>query len=166
MIYSPEIVYKSSAVADMGDCLATVNMGRKVGAAVPLLVGELGPHLTRYRLGWGIPPYQVASWSMQPLGHIRHGPKSGRGAAVPLSVGGKLDPHLTQYRWAEAYLHTKWHLDPSNHLATTDVDRKVGDCCMPLSMRGSWAPSNAMWPGPRPTSVPSGILIRPAVWPH
>ena len=26
--------------------------------------------------------------------------------------------------------------------------------------------SNTMWPGPRPTSVPSGILIHPTVWPQ
>jgi len=29
-----------------------------------------------------------------------------------------------------------------------------------------WYPSNTMWPGPRPTSVPSGILIHPTVWPQ
>ena len=33
-----------------------------------------------------------------------------------------------------------------------------------------WEPTTslneAMWPGPRPTSVPSGILIHPAVWPQ
>ena len=54
--------YKSSAVAEMGDHLATLDMGRKVvGAAVPLSVGELGLHLTQCRLGRGIAPYQVAS---------------------------------------------------------------------------------------------------------
>jgi len=26
-----------------------------------------------------------------------------------------------------------------------------------------WDPSNTMWPGPRPTLLPSGILIHPAV---
>jgi len=52
---------KSSAVAEMGDRLATVDMERKVGAAVPLSAGELGPHLTQYRLGRGLLPYQVAS---------------------------------------------------------------------------------------------------------
>jgi len=31
---------KSSAVAEMGDRLATIDMGRKVGAAVPLSVEE------------------------------------------------------------------------------------------------------------------------------
>ena len=29
---------------------------------------------------------------------------------------------------------------------------------------GAWSPSNTLWPGTRPTSVPSGILIHPAVW--
>ena len=33
--------YKSSAVAEMGDRLATIDMGRQVGTAVPLYVGEL-----------------------------------------------------------------------------------------------------------------------------
>ena len=59
---------KSSAVAEMGDCLATIGISRKMGdAAVLLSVGELGPHLTQCRLGRGIPPYQVASWSIQPI---------------------------------------------------------------------------------------------------
>jgi len=35
---------------------------------------------------------------------------------------------------------------------------------------GSWvptgSPSNTMWPGPRPTTLPSGILIHPTVWPQ
>jgi len=46
----------------------------------------------------------------------RHGLKSG-GAAVPHSVGGA-ESHVTKFAWAEAYLRTKWHLDPSNHLVT------------------------------------------------
>ena len=28
------------------------------------------------------------------------------------------------------------------------------------------SPSNTMWPGPRPTAVPSCILIHPTVWPQ
>ena len=28
----------------------------------------------------------------------------------------------TLLNWAEAYLHAKWHVDPSSHLATTDMD--------------------------------------------
>jgi len=61
----PTIYNKSSAVAEMGDRLATIGMGRKVGgAAVPL--STMCP-LTQCRLG--LPPYQVASWSIQPFGH-------------------------------------------------------------------------------------------------
>ena len=36
------VPYKSSAVAEMGDRLATIDMGRKVGAAVPLPVVGAG----------------------------------------------------------------------------------------------------------------------------
>jgi len=43
------------------------------GGCAPL--GELGPHLTQYALGQSLPPYQVASWSIQPFGYNRHGPK-------------------------------------------------------------------------------------------
>jgi len=28
------------------------------------------------------------------------------------------------------------------------------------------SPSNTMWPGPRPTGMPSFILIHPTVWPQ
>jgi len=76
--------------------------------------------------------------------------------------GGRVSPHLTQCDWAEAYLCTKWHLDPSSRLATTDMGRKSG--AVPLWGEGAGAPSNTLWPGTRPTSVPSGILIHPAVW--
>ena len=54
-------INKSSAVAEMGDRLATTDMGRKEGAPVPLPGGELGPHLTQCGLGRGLLQYQVAS---------------------------------------------------------------------------------------------------------
>jgi len=38
--------------------------------------------------------------------------------------------------WDEAYLRTKWHLDPSSRLVTIDVGRKLGDCSAPLL--GDW----------------------------
>jgi len=52
----------SLAVAEMGDRLAIIDIGRKVGAAVPrfFLGGELGHHLTQCGLDRGLPPYQVA----------------------------------------------------------------------------------------------------------
>jgi len=53
---------KYSAVAEMGDRLAKIDTGRKlgVGCCAPYR-GELGSHLTQCRLGRGIHPYQVAS---------------------------------------------------------------------------------------------------------
>ena len=52
-----------------------------------------------------------------------------------------------------------------DRLATIDMDRKVGgDCCTPFWGAGS--PSNTIWCGTRPTSVPSGISKCPPVWPQ
>ena len=70
------------------------------------------------------------------------------------------ESHLTPVAWAEAYLPTKWHFDPFSRLVTTDMGRKLGVCPL-LGEAGS--PSNTMWPGPRPTSIPSGIVIHPTV---
>jgi len=53
---------------------------------------------------------------MQPFGHNRYGPKI-RGGLGPFG-GGDLDPIKHNVARAEAYLHTKFHLDPSNRLAT------------------------------------------------
>jgi len=105
-------------------------------------------HLTQCRLRWGLTPYQVASWSIQPNGHNRHGPRliDWVGFNVPLNtllvisgtgfygsndptnsvkiggcvslMGAELGSHVTQCAWAEAYLHTKWHIDPSSRFAT------------------------------------------------
>ena len=54
---------KCSAVAEMGDRLATTHMGRKLGTVsdCALCWGELGPHLTECGLRCSLPPYQVAS---------------------------------------------------------------------------------------------------------
>jgi len=55
--------HKCSAVAKMGDSLATIDMGRKQGkgCCAPFLGGEMGPHLTQCGLGRGLPLYKVAS---------------------------------------------------------------------------------------------------------
>jgi len=39
---------------------------------------------------------------------------------------GELVLHLTNVAWVEAYLSTKWHLDPSSRLGTMDMGRKLG----------------------------------------
>jgi len=56
-------------------------------------------------------------------------------------------------------------LSSGDRLATIDMSQKGGLLC-PFQGRGTGSPSNAMWPVPRPTSVPSGILIHPTVWPQ
>jgi len=70
--------------------------------------------------------------------------------------------------WAGAYLHTKWHLNPPSCLATADMDQKLGAVPLLFFLGGGEAgyPSNTMWPGPRPTCMPSFILIHPTVWPQ
>jgi len=68
---------------------------------------ELVPHLTQCRLGRGLPPYQ---WQFNPSSCF-----------VTIDMGRKLGscaPFLGQLGWAEAYLHAKFHFDPSNRLAT------------------------------------------------
>ena len=64
------------------------------------------------------------------------------------------------------YLCTRWHPYPSSRFATINMGRKVGGGAVPLFTGGAGSPSNTMWPGPRPTSAPSGILIHPTVWPQ
>jgi len=51
--------YKSLAVAEMGDRLATIDMGRKLGAVPPFGGGAGFPSSTMWP-GRGLPPYQVA----------------------------------------------------------------------------------------------------------
>jgi len=80
-------------------------------------------------------------------------------AAVPLFGGGGSAVSASSKMWpGEAYLSTKWQLDPSSHLATTDMVRKFG--ATPLWGGAGGSPSNTMWSGP------SLILIHPSVWPQ
>jgi len=88
-------------------CGHTIDMGRKLGA--------LGSHLTQSRLGRGLPPYQVASYSIQPFGYNGHGPKIGW--SYSLLCGGELGPHLTQCGWGGGLPACQVYLDPSNRLA-------------------------------------------------
>ena len=53
-----------------------LKLGRRLR---PFLGRRLGTRLTQTRLGWGLPPYRVASWCIQPFGHSRNGRKIARG---------------------------------------------------------------------------------------
>jgi len=50
-------------------------------------------------------------------------------------------------------------------VATIDMDRKLG-VLSPFWGGGAGSPSNTVWPGPRPTCMPSFILMHPTVWPQ
>jgi len=43
--------------------------------------------------------------------------------------------------------------------------KRKGGCYAPFT-RGAGSPANTMWPGPRSTSIPSGVFIHPAIWPQ
>jgi len=78
----------------------------------------MGPHLTQCCLGRG--QYLRIKWypdASSRLAAIDMGRKLG-GCCAPF-IPGELVSDLTLWpSWAEAYLHTKWHLDPPNRLAT------------------------------------------------
>jgi len=65
--------------------------------------------------------------------------------------------------------NTMWsgprHLNPFSRLATIHGP-KIGRGLLCPLLRGCGFPCNTMSPGPRPTSLPSGILFHPAVWPQ
>jgi len=50
-----------------------------------------------------------------------------------------------------------------DRLATIDMGRKSAGLLCPLPWGGTGSPSITMWPGRRPTSILTGILIRPTV---
>ena len=53
----------------------------------------------------------------------------------------------------------------SDRFATIDMGRKVmSGAAVPISVGRDGSLSNAISPGPRSNSVPSGILIHPTVW--
>ena len=92
--------------------------------------------------------------------------------AVPFWEG-KLDLHLANVAWTEAYLHAKCYLDPYSRFATIDMGRKLGWRALSPFWGGelgphltAGSPSNPVSLGQRPASLPSFILIDSAIWPQ
>jgi len=54
--------------------------------------------------------------------------------------------------------------------AIAEMGDRLATIGMGLKCRGAavriGSPSNTVWHGPRPTTLPSGILIHPTVWPQ
>jgi len=82
----------------------------------------------------------------------------------PPSGGGSWVLIYHKVAWAKASLHTKWHLNPSSHLATTNMGQKL-EGCAPLG-EGEPGPHLTQCGLGRASSMPSFILIRPTVWPQ
>jgi len=130
---------KSSAVAEMGDCLAAIDIGQKVGRGCASFCGGGSGVPIQHNVAWA-KAYRRTKWYPNASSHlatIHIGRKVG--ATVPL-LEGEWVPIQHNVAWAEAYRCTKWHLDPSSRLATIDMDRKVGGCCA-LSGRGELGPN-------------------------
>ena len=88
-------------------------------------------------------------WDGRPFCHNRHWPKSGE-TAVPLSVGGELEPRVIQChlgRGLPPYQVASWSIQPFGH---NKHGPKIGEegCCA-LCVGGAGFPSNTMWPAPR-----------------
>ena len=97
-------------------------------------------------------------------GHNRYGPKSGRLCPFLGELGSRL---IQCDEGRGVYFRTKCRLHTSSRLATIDMSQKLGagsGCALLLGITGS--SSNTKSPGPRPTSIPSGILVHPDVWPQ
>ena len=94
-------------------------------------------------------------------GHNRHEPK--RGSGLLCLFRGELGPCLTQCGLGPGLLQYKVASSSIQPLGLNRHEPKTGGSA-PLG--GAATPSNTTSPGPTFTSVPSGILIHPAVWPQ
>jgi len=147
----------------MGNRLATIYMGGKVGAALPLTVEGAGspsntmwpgPRPTPVPSGILLHPtvWPQQSWA-ENWGCVR---------SLFFWWGGSWDPSNTMWPGPRPTIvpSAPWFIDPFGH---NRHGLKSGGLLCPLFERAG-SPSNTMSPGPRPTSVPSGLLIHPAVW--
>jgi len=76
---------------------------------------DLGPHLTQYGLGRGLPPY--TKWHLDPTSRLATTDMAENwGCAL---FWGELGPHLTQCHLGRGLPPYQWHLDPISRLPTT-----------------------------------------------
>jgi len=77
---------------------------------------ELGPHLTQCLLGRGLPPYQVASWSIQQFSNNKHKPKSERGGCcVPFLGAGSPSNNVACAEALPPCQVSSWSIQPFCH---------------------------------------------------
>ena len=103
--------------------------------------GALGTRLIQCCLRRCLLPYKVASSSIQPFGHNSVGCHS---------------PHRN--------ISTNYYLIRAAIWPQQIWTENLGGRLCPFRGGGAGSPPNTMWPGPRPTCMPSFILIRPTIW--
>ena len=141
--------YKSSAAAEMGDRGHNRHGHglKKRGLLCPFRGGSwvLTPRLTQCGLGQGLLPYQMASSSIQPFGHSRHGPKAGglcpfQGGAGSLSNTTSPGPKPSSL---PPYQVASWSIQPFGH---SRHGPKIGWRLSHFFLEGAGSPSNtAAW---------------------
>ena len=102
-----------------------------------------------------------SSWDGRLFGHNSHGPKIGGCAPFERGAGS----HLAQCglgRGLPPYQVASWSIQPFAH---NRHGPKIGGSA-PFWGAAAGSPSETTWPGPRPTCVPTFILIRLTVWPQ
>ena len=87
------------------------------------------------------------------------------GAAVPLSQG-KLGPRLTQCGLGRGLLPCQVVYSSNQRFDDNRHGPKIEWGAVPFFLGGAASPSNTKSPWLRPTSIPSGILVHPAIWPQ
>jgi len=145
--------------------LSTIQMGRKLAGGAPHIRwgGKTGsPSNTKSP---GLRPTSIPSGILM---HPAVWPqeKWDENCTPPLFAGRVLGPHLTQSRLGEAYLHAKYQLHPSSRLAAINMGQKFWGLRPPLGRAERGPHLTHSCPGPRPTSIPSAILIHASIWPQ
>ena len=153
----------------MGDRLATMDMDRKVGrAGSPSSTMSHGPRPASLPSGILIHPAVLPqgawaeNWRCALLGEGKLGPHPtqfglGRGLPPCQVLSGSIQP-FGYNRHGPQIIRTQAKPAPVNF--------ECGGLLCSFPWGGAGFPPNTMWPGPRPTCMPSFILIRPTVWPQ
>jgi len=85
------------------------------------------------------------------------------GLLCPFCGGGELGSRLTQHGLGRGLLQYQVAFTSIHPFATIDMGRKLG--AVPF-LGGQLGPHLTTSLGLRPSSIPSGILIHPAIWPQ
>jgi len=126
----------------------------------PLLWRGLGPYVTQSCLGWGLPPCQVPSWSIQPFGHNKYEPKIWGLCPLFGEVAGSPSNIKSPRLRPASMLTTIYIIQPFGH---NKHGPKIWGAPPPFGEGDAGSPSNTKSPGLSPTSIPSGILIPAAI---